>query len=147
MNTGKTMKTDLETLTALNRDYIASVQNGDVRRFEEILADDVLCSNPDATLVDRQQFLAQTAQPVMISGLVADDVRIRILDDVAQGSGNEPPRVSPAFWSITSRLELAIRPQKDRRRPRGAERVRCRGKPFRRWRVHVRFQRREIGEP
>ena len=30
--------TDTETLLSLNRDYIASVQNGDVRRFDEILA-------------------------------------------------------------------------------------------------------------
>ena len=70
-------------LTALNRDYIASVQNGDVRRFGEILAEDFLCSNPDGSLVDKQQFLAQTARPVTISGLAIDDVRIRILGDVA----------------------------------------------------------------
>ena len=37
---------DIEVLTALNRDYIGSVQNGDVRRFDEILAADFLCSNP-----------------------------------------------------------------------------------------------------
>ena len=74
---------DIEILTALNRDYIASVQNGDVRRFDEILAADFLCSNPDATLVDRKQFLAQTARPVTISGLAIDDVRIRILGDFA----------------------------------------------------------------
>jgi ketosteroid isomerase-like protein len=74
---------DIEILTALNRDYIASVQNGDVRRFDEILAEDFLCSNPDATLVDREQFLAQTARPVTISGLVAEDVRIRLLGDIA----------------------------------------------------------------
>ena len=30
-----TTATDLETLAALNRDYIASVQHGDVRRFDE----------------------------------------------------------------------------------------------------------------
>jgi ketosteroid isomerase-like protein len=74
---------DLEILAALNRDYIASVQNGDVRRFDEILAEDFLCSNPDGSLVDRKQFLAQTARPVTISGLTIDDVRIRLLGDVA----------------------------------------------------------------
>lgn len=74
---------DIEILTALNRDYIASVQNGDVRRFDEILAEDFFCSNPDGSLVDRRQFLAQTARPVTISGLAIDDVRIRLLGDVA----------------------------------------------------------------
>ena len=57
-------QSDLETLTALNRDYIHSVQSGDVRRFEEILAEDFLCSNPDGSLVGKKQFLEQTARPV-----------------------------------------------------------------------------------
>src|SRR5713101_3362939 len=74
---------DLETLIALNRDYIHSVQHGDVQRFEEILADDFLCSNPDGSLVDKLGFLAQTAAPVTISGLAIEDVRVRILGDAA----------------------------------------------------------------
>jgi hypothetical protein len=36
-------KVDIDILTALNRDYIASVQKGNVRRFDEILAIDFLC--------------------------------------------------------------------------------------------------------
>jgi ketosteroid isomerase-like protein len=83
MSTDTTTLRDHETLSALNRDYIASVQHGDVRRFEELLAEDFLCSNPDGSLVDRSQFLTQTARPVTISGLVAEDVRIRLLDDIA----------------------------------------------------------------
>jgi ketosteroid isomerase-like protein len=74
---------DHDTLTKLNRDYIASVQHGDVRRFQELLADDFLCSNPDASLVDKAQFLLQTAKPVTISGLVAEEVQIRLLGDTA----------------------------------------------------------------
>ena len=74
---------DLETLTALNRDYIASVQNGDVKRFQAILAEDFLCSTPDATLLDKAQFLAVTAQPVTIRGLDIADVRVRVLGDMA----------------------------------------------------------------
>jgi ketosteroid isomerase-like protein len=83
MNIDTTAQSDLEALTALNRDYIKSVQNGDVRRFDEILAEDFLCSNPDGSLVDKEQFLAQTAQPVTISGLSVQEVRVRILGDVA----------------------------------------------------------------
>ena len=74
---------DLEELTELNRDYIDSVQKGDVGRFEEILADDFRCSNPDGLLLDRAAFLEQTARPVTISGLEAHDVEIRLLGDVA----------------------------------------------------------------
>ena len=39
-----------------------------MQRFEEILAEDFLCSNPDGSLVDKNQFLAQTALPVTIRG-------------------------------------------------------------------------------
>ncbi len=89
---------DLDTLLALNRDYIHSVQHGDVQRFAEILAEDFLCSNPDGSLVDKSGFLAQTARPVTISGLDIDDVRVRILGDIAiihartsyRTSGGEP---------------------------------------------------------
>jgi ketosteroid isomerase-like protein len=79
--TGST--TDLDTLRELNREYIRSVQASDVRRFDEILADDFLCSNPDGSLVDRKQFLEQTARPVRISNLEAHDVKVRLLGDVA----------------------------------------------------------------
>ena len=74
-----TKQNDYETLTALNRDYIASVQRGDVQRFKAILADDFLCSNPDGWLIDKARFLTQTAQPVAISGLVVEGVQIRLL--------------------------------------------------------------------
>jgi uncharacterized protein (TIGR02246 family) len=74
---------DRDALIALNRDYVHSVQQGDVRRFDEILADDVVCSNPDGSLVDRAGFLAQTARPVTIADLESHDVEVRILGDVA----------------------------------------------------------------
>ena len=77
------MSKDLDELTMLNRDYVDSVQNGDVGRFDEILAQDFYCTNPDKTLVDRAAFLKQTALPVTIRNLRAEDVRIRILGDFA----------------------------------------------------------------
>jgi ketosteroid isomerase-like protein len=83
MESDTSTRTDLYLLTRLNGDYVDSVQQGDVRRFQEILAEDFLCSNPDGSLVDKGQFLRQTAQPVRISGLTAEDVRVRIIGDVA----------------------------------------------------------------
>ena len=50
---------DQTALLELNQAYIRSVQDSDVRRFNEILADDFLCSLPDGSLVDRSQFLVQ----------------------------------------------------------------------------------------
>jgi ketosteroid isomerase-like protein len=74
---------DLETLGQLNDEYIRSVQTPGVAWFDKILAPDFLNSNPDGSLVDRAGFLAQIARPVMISDLAVEDVRIRILGDVA----------------------------------------------------------------
>ena len=83
MKTETAGRNDIDALTLLNQDYIHSVQHGDVRRFDEILAEDFLCSNPDGSLVDKHQFLAQTARPVTISGLSVHDVRVRIFGEVA----------------------------------------------------------------
>jgi hypothetical protein len=74
---------DHDMLVTLNRDYIDSVQNGDVKRFDEILADEFYCSNPDGSIVDRAGFLQQTAKPAMIKGLKGEDVMIRIFDTIA----------------------------------------------------------------
>jgi hypothetical protein len=60
---------DRAALERLNGDYIAAVQNSDVRGFDEILAPEFYCSNPDGSLVGRADFLKQTARPVTISGL------------------------------------------------------------------------------
>jgi ketosteroid isomerase-like protein len=77
------MSKDIDELTALNRDYIASVQNSDVKRFDEILAQEFYCTNPDKSFVDRTVFLKQTAEPVKIKNLKAEDVKIRVLGDFA----------------------------------------------------------------
>jgi ketosteroid isomerase-like protein len=74
---------DIDELTILNRDYVASVQNCDVKRFDEILAQDFYCTNPDKSLVDRAAFLKQTAIPVTIQNLIADEVKIRVIGDFA----------------------------------------------------------------
>src|ERR1700694_4769494 len=83
MKTDAAARSDVDSLTALNRDYVHSVQHGDVQRFAEILAEEFLCSNPDGSLVDKKQFLAQTARPVTISGLSAQEAQGRIFGDVA----------------------------------------------------------------
>ncbi|MEN3377504.1 MAG: hypothetical protein V7604_2859 [Hyphomicrobiales bacterium] len=76
-------QSDHDILAALNTDYINSVQHCDVKRFDEILAPEFYCTNPDGTLVDRASFLEQTGQPITIKNLKAVDVLIRIMDDLA----------------------------------------------------------------
>jgi hypothetical protein len=46
MKTDAARQNDIDALTALNCDYIHSVQHGDVRRFDEILAEDFLSRTP-----------------------------------------------------------------------------------------------------
>ena len=77
------MDKDTDELTMLNRDYVASVQNSDFKRFDEILAQDFYCTNPDKSFVDRAAFLKQTAVLVKIRNLKAEDVKIRVLGDFA----------------------------------------------------------------
>jgi ketosteroid isomerase-like protein len=77
------MANDLEILEQLNRNYIRSVRESDVRWFEAHLAEDFMNSNPDASLVDRAGFLQQVARPCPVSNLDFEDVRIRILGEIA----------------------------------------------------------------
>lgn len=74
---------DLETLQQLNRDYIRSVATSDVAWFEENLAVDFININADGSLVERAGFITQIARPIAISNLEAEDVRVRIIGDVA----------------------------------------------------------------
>ena len=83
MQTGIVDGADVDILRQLNLDYVMSVQTSDVRRFDEILAEEFYCSNPDGSLGDRKAFLAQTARPVTIADLEAHDVLIRLFGDVA----------------------------------------------------------------
>jgi ketosteroid isomerase-like protein len=77
------MQSDTETLTMLNHDYVASVQGANVKRFDEILADDFLCTNPDGSLYDRAQFIELIGKGPRISELREDQVNIRLLGDFA----------------------------------------------------------------
>lgn len=72
-----------EPLEALNRNYVRSVLESDVRWFDAHLAADFMNSNPDGTLVDRAAFLRQIAQPCPVLKLQEHDVEIHRAGDVA----------------------------------------------------------------
>ena len=74
---------DSDILADLNREYISSVQNSDVKRFGEILSDDFLNTNPDGSLVDKAGFLKQIAPPAKIKDLACHDVNVRVMGDFA----------------------------------------------------------------
>jgi ketosteroid isomerase-like protein len=79
----KMKQSDLDILTDLNRNYVRSVEQGDVQWFEQHLADDFMNSNPDGSLVDRSAFLRQVARGSTVSNIKENDVRVRILGDYA----------------------------------------------------------------
>ena len=75
--------TDLDLLRDLNQVYLDSVRTGDVDRFRQLLADDFQCSTPAGELLDKTQFLERTAGPRTLERLTGEEVRLRILGDVA----------------------------------------------------------------
>ena len=74
---------DLEVLHELNHNYVRSVEQSDVRWFDENLAADFLNSNPDGTLVDRAGFLEQIARNSLVTNIAESDVRIVLRGDFA----------------------------------------------------------------
>jgi ketosteroid isomerase-like protein len=83
MDTSTATHPDIDALRDLNEQYIRSVVHADVARFRDILSEDFLCTNPDGSLVDKPQFLKQTAIPASFTDFDVDDLRIRVLGDVA----------------------------------------------------------------
>jgi ketosteroid isomerase-like protein len=79
----ETVAGDIDVLEELNAGYIGSVQRSDVRWFERNLAEDFLNSNSDCSLVDREGFLEQIAKRAPFTNLRVEDVRIRVLGEVA----------------------------------------------------------------
>jgi ketosteroid isomerase-like protein len=74
---------DLEVLHELNHNYVRSVEQSDVRWFDENLAADFLNSNPDGTLVDRAGFLEQIAKKSLVTNIAECDVHIVLRGDFA----------------------------------------------------------------
>jgi ketosteroid isomerase-like protein len=73
----------MQTLSKLNEEYIKSVATSDVQWFGRTLTEDFLNSNPDGSLVNRTDFLAQIGRLAAVSNLKCEDVRIRIMGDFA----------------------------------------------------------------
>src|SRR5262245_57357813 len=84
-STGSTARdtSDLTMLRELNQAYLDSVRLGDVERFRQLLADDFQVSTPAGEILDKAQFLERTDGPRTLNRLDVDDVRSRILGDVA----------------------------------------------------------------
>lgn len=83
MPAADTIQDDFALLGELNQGYIRSVATSDAAWFERHLSDDFLNSSPDGSLIDRAAFIAQIARPSAVPDLGIEDVRIRVIHDVA----------------------------------------------------------------
>jgi hypothetical protein len=72
-----------EVLLELNRNYVRSALESDVRWYSEKLSEDFYITAPDGALLNREAFLKRIANPYPGTEAEAVDVMIRILGDVA----------------------------------------------------------------
>jgi ketosteroid isomerase-like protein len=76
-------ESDESTLERLNREYIAAFMTGDVNWYKENLADDFVCIESDGTVLDKEQFLANTAKGPDVAEYKLQKVNVRIYGIVA----------------------------------------------------------------
>ena len=70
-------------LQELNHNYVRSVDEADVRWFDQHLAADFMNTNPDGTVIDRAAFLAQIGRGSPLKDIREHDVTIRLFGDFA----------------------------------------------------------------
>ena len=99
---------DLEVLLELNRNYVRSALESDVRWYSENLSEDFYITAPDGVLLNREAFLKRIANPYPGTHAEAVDVMVRILGDVAIiHSGYQDTRLSgePSYGRYTDIYE------------------------------------------
>jgi hypothetical protein len=74
---------DHEVLLELNRNYVRSALESDVRWYADNLSEDFYITAPDGALLNREAFLKRIANPYPGTHAEPVDVMIRILGDVA----------------------------------------------------------------
>ncbi len=77
------MESDITTLQALNKEYIAAFMTADVKWYEKHLADDFVCIESDGTVLDKVQFLSNTAKGPDVADYKLEKVNVRIYGGAA----------------------------------------------------------------
>ena len=83
LTTSESASADREVLLELNRNYVRSALESDVRWYSENLSEDFHITAPDGALLNREAFLERIANPYPGTEAEAVDVTIRILGDFA----------------------------------------------------------------
>ena len=83
IDASETTRADYDVLLELNRNYVRSALESDVRWYSENLSEDFYITAPDGALLNREAFLKRIANPYPGTAAEAVDVMIRILGDTA----------------------------------------------------------------
>jgi ketosteroid isomerase-like protein len=71
------------TLEQLNQEYVAAFMNADVEWYREHLADDFVCIESDGSVLNKNQFLLNTAKGPDVDDYMLHEVDVRIYGKVA----------------------------------------------------------------
>jgi ketosteroid isomerase-like protein len=74
---------DEALLTEMNTQYVDAFMRADVGWYRQHLADDFVCIESNGEVLDKLQFLRQTANGPNVQSYQLEHVRVRILGDVA----------------------------------------------------------------
>lgn len=75
--------TDLSTLEKLNREYIAAFMSSNVDWYRERLTEDFVCIESDGNVLNKEQFLTNTAKGPDVARYELQNVNIRIYGIIA----------------------------------------------------------------
>jgi len=76
-------KSDQTTLERLNQEYVDAFMNGDVEWYREHLADDFVVIESDGSVLNKTQFLSNTAKGPDVADYKLQRVGVRIYENVA----------------------------------------------------------------
>jgi ketosteroid isomerase-like protein len=83
MVTEMALATDKATLERLNQEYVDAFMNADVEWYRQHLADDFVCIESDGSLLNKHQFLRNTAKGPDVARYDLEHVDVRIHGDTA----------------------------------------------------------------
>ena len=77
------LDTDRTTLERLNQEYVDAFMNADVDWYREHLAEDFVCIESDGSVLNKQEFLANTVKGPDVADYKLEQVDVRIYGDAA----------------------------------------------------------------
>jgi ketosteroid isomerase-like protein len=78
----KSVEPDRTILERLNQEYVDAFMNADVEWYRDHLAEDFVCIESDGSVLDKSEFLTNTAKGPDIADYRLQSVEVRIYDSV-----------------------------------------------------------------